>query len=461
MKVIVLNGSPKGMTSITMQYVHYIEQLYPQHDFQFIDISVRLPKLERDVSAFGEVIETVRSAEAIIWASPVYYWLIPANYKRFIELISEREVEDAFRDKYTIFLSTSIHFFDHTAHNYLQGICEDLEMNYLGSYSADMSDLLKPEERKRLEQFCAGFLNDIEQQVDTTRIHMPLTVNAFDYHPEPPPLPLETGKHKILLLTDQEDGQLNLQRMVSHVCDTFSGDVEVINLHDLDIKGACLGCLHCAWDNRCVYEGKDEYVDFFNDKIAGADILIWAGAIRDRYLSATWKQFFDRSFFKGHVPSLMGKQVGFIVSGPLAQLPNLRQILEAYVEIQQANLAGIVTDEESESTHIDQQLNQLCGQLLRSSADGYIHSPSFLGVGGRLLFRDHVYGKMRFPFRADYLAYKRLGVFDFPQKRYKRRLMNSVMLLLSHLPGFRKEINRRMKEEMIKPLQRVLERTKI
>jgi len=80
-------------------------------------------------------------------------------------------------------------------------------------------------------------------------------------------------------------------------------------------------------------------------KIKAADILVWAGEIRDRYLSAKWKTFFDRSFFNGHAPSLAGKQFGFIISGPLSQIPNLRQILEAYVEMQQANPAGFVTDE--------------------------------------------------------------------------------------------------------------------
>ena len=134
MKIIVLNGSPKGMTSVTMQYVHYIEQLYPQHQLEFLDISLRLPKLERDEIAFQEVIDAVRSADAILWASPVYYWLVPANYKRFIELIWERNVQGAFRNKYTVALTTSIHFFDPTAHNYLRGVCEDLELKFLGSY---------------------------------------------------------------------------------------------------------------------------------------------------------------------------------------------------------------------------------------------------------------------------------------------------------------------------------------
>ena len=41
-----------------------------------------------------------------------------SNYKRFIELIFERHQEQVFAGKYTASLSTSIHFYDHTTHNY-------------------------------------------------------------------------------------------------------------------------------------------------------------------------------------------------------------------------------------------------------------------------------------------------------------------------------------------------------
>jgi hypothetical protein len=55
---------------------------------------------------------------------------VHGNYKRFIELITERGVQDAFAGKYTATLSTSIHFYDHTAHNYMHAVCDDLNMKY-------------------------------------------------------------------------------------------------------------------------------------------------------------------------------------------------------------------------------------------------------------------------------------------------------------------------------------------
>ena len=36
MKIHVINGSPKGKFSITLQTVKYLEKLYPEHEFYFI-----------------------------------------------------------------------------------------------------------------------------------------------------------------------------------------------------------------------------------------------------------------------------------------------------------------------------------------------------------------------------------------------------------------------------------------
>ena len=100
-----------------------------------------------------------------------------------------------------------------------------------------------------------------------------------------------------------------------------------------------------------------------------ADILILAGSVQDRYLSSRWKVFFDRGFFMNHVPVFAGKQIGWLVSGPLMQLANLRQILEGHIECQQANLAGIVTDECGSSEELDRLLDETCRSLDRLCGD--------------------------------------------------------------------------------------------
>src|SRR4030043_2244867 len=118
MKIIVLNGSPKGDLSVTLQYVHFVQKKFPQHELKIVNIASHIKKIEKAEKAFQEIIDEVRSSEGVLWAFPLYYLLVPSQYKRFIELIWERETADVFKDKYTAVLSTSIHFFDHTAHNY-------------------------------------------------------------------------------------------------------------------------------------------------------------------------------------------------------------------------------------------------------------------------------------------------------------------------------------------------------
>ena len=64
-----------------------------------------------------------------------------------------------------------------------------------------------------------------------------------------------------------------------------------------------------------------------------------------------------------------------------------------------------------------------------------------------------------FHFWADHNYYKRSGLYDFPQKDYKTRITNAAMMLLSRIASMRKEIyTKRIKTEMIKPLQKVLDR---
>jgi multimeric flavodoxin WrbA len=458
MKIIVLNGSPKGNLSVTLQYVHYIQNKFPQTELKIHNISERIKAIEKDENRFQEIIDEVRSSDGILWAFPLYVFLVSSQYKRFIELIWEKGTADAFKNKHTAVLTTSIHFFDHTAHNYMNAICDDLDMKYVGSFSAEMYDLLKEKERERLTFFAQNFLEAIEDNISTSKTFKPIVYQKFNYVPGDVKNKISADGRKIVILTDSENDQTNIGRMVERLKMSFTGDVETINLHNIDIKGGCLGCIQCGYDYECSYTDKDEFIEFYNTKLKPADVLIFAGTIKDRYLSSRWKLFFDRSFFNTHTPSLIGKQIGFLISGPLRQIPNLRQILEAYTEWQQANLVGFITDEYEDPAALDALFQNFAKRLVRFAHKYYIKPHTFLGVGGMKVFRDDIWGKLRFPFQADHKFYRKHGIYDFPQKDYKARITNAVLTFLTKIPSVRKEIYRkRMKEEMVKPLQKIVE----
>lgn len=455
MKLIVLNGSPKGDVSITMEYVKYLENNFKEHEFKIINIAQRINQIEKNASLFHDIIDEIKLSDGVLWAFPLYYCLVCSQYKRFIELIFERKAESAFSGKYAAILTTSVNFMDHTAINYVNSICDDLNMKYVDYFSAHMYDLKKASIRRNLITFMENYLSFIENRKVTYKSYLPLSYKSLTYKPEKNYDKINTAEKKIIIVTDSLEDE-NLKIMLERFKHMFSEAIELINLQDIAIKGGCLGCIKCAYDNHCVYDGKDDFIDFYNNKIKNSDIIIFAGSIKDRYLSSAWKRYFDRSFFNNHTPSISGKQIGFIISGPLKQLPNLTQILDVYSQWQQAHIAGFVTDEYETSAQIDDQLYCLADKVVSASLLDYHKPKTFLGVGGWKIFRDEMWGELRFPFIADHKAYKTMKIYDFPQKHYKSRLSNFILICLTKIPVVRKAIySNKIKTEMLKPIKNI------
>ncbi len=456
MKIVVLNGSPKGKVSVTLQYVRYIKQEVPEHDYVIHDVAHRIKRLEKDNDEFDRIIDDIKSSDAVLWAFPLYYMAVAGQYKRFIELIHERGCADAFKDKYAASLSTSIHFYDHTAHAYIRAISEDLEMRFFDFFSAEMSDLIKEVEQEKLLFFARSFFKSIEDKEVFPKQFPKIEEHKFKYEKGRAHRKISLDGERIVLLKDSDESDTNLNSMIDMFVSCISGEVEIYDIKEIGMKGGCLGCLHCSYDNTCRYS--DGYVEFFEQRVKTTDILIIAGTIRDRYLSANWKMFFDRSFYNNHVPVLGGKQIGFIFSGSLSLNMNLQEIMEAQFEISQSNAVGFITDECHDSETIDRMINDYAKRIVELSISGYIKPPTFRSVAGGKIFRDEVYARMRFPFIADYKYYKRNKLFDFPQKNYKTRFIGRVMMTLANLKGFRTEVYKKtMRHQMVKPFEKLFD----
>jgi multimeric flavodoxin WrbA len=457
MNIAVINGSPKGEISVTVQYVKFIQKKFPQHELKLFNVSHDILKIEKDPAQFQHIIDQVRKADGVMWAFPLYVFLVPSQYKRFIEMIWENGVQDAFKDKYTCVLTTSVHFFDHTANNYMRGICEDLGMRFTEYFSADMDELFVDARRKILLKWADEFFSAIEFGTPVYKANVPIVHSKFAYKPGKAAGNVETRGKKIVVIADIEDEKSNIAKMVNRFAAAFKDKIEVFNVRDIDIKGGCLGCIQCGFDNVCVYGDKDDLMNFFNAHMRDNDVVIFAGAIKDRYFSSRLKMFWDRSFFNGHIPLQIDKQIGFIVSGPLAQLPNMQEIMLGQAEMSEANLAGVVTDESGDAAQIDALLDSFAGKCVDYAQHKYLRPRTFLGVGGHKIFRDQIWSRLRFPFDADFRFYEAHNMFDFPQNDTRYMEFSQQMIKMIQEPKMRETVRKMIKTEMLKNYAKVVE----
>ncbi|MCP4134496.1 MAG: hypothetical protein GY754_26215 [bacterium] len=455
MKVTIINGSPKGDNSLTLQYLLYIQKHFPQYEYETFNIGKKIKSIEKNEDQFNEIIDSVKASEAVFWVTPIFYFLIPAQLKRFIELIHERKAAKAFEGKYTSAVSTSIRFFDTTAHHYLHAVCDDLNMKYVSFHSLDMWDMFESSARKQLYNFAANFFAAVENKEPVSLQYPPLPKKKMKaYTPGKSSGKIDSKGKKILVVSDGIDAKTNLGKMINKFAGSIDGEVNIVDINELGIKGGCTSCVQCGYENICIY--KDGFTDFWKNTMGAADIIIFAGEIRDRYLSAQWKMVFDRSFFMNHTPSIIGKQLGFLISGPLNQVANLKLLLQGYVEGQMCNFLDFVTDEYEDSKKIDSLITAMADRAIRFHDQGYIRTHTFLKEGGMKIFRDDVYGRLRFVCQADHRWYRDNGIYDtFPQRNKYTKKLNRRFMFLTRFKKFRVMFYKKVNKEMLRPIHNI------
>ena len=126
MNILVINGSPKGNNSITLQTVLYLEKLNPNHKFNILNVGAKIKSLEKD---FTPVIEAIKAADVLLFSYPVYTFIAPCQLHHFIELMKDHGVNVV--GKVATQITTSKHFYDITAHQYIQDNCQEMGMNFI------------------------------------------------------------------------------------------------------------------------------------------------------------------------------------------------------------------------------------------------------------------------------------------------------------------------------------------
>jgi len=442
MNILVLNGSPKGNYSITLQTVLYLEKLNPGHKFEVLNVGSQIRSYEKD---FTPAFEALKRADLILFSYPVYTFIAPSQLHRFMELIKTSGLD--FSQKFATQITTSKHFYDITAHKYIQENCQDLKIKFIKGLSADMDDLLTPKGQKDALNFfnyvCWCMENDI-----------------YEAFPEPhgpsrhiPVTPVENSPGKpanVVIVTDLDNEDTQLENMINRFMGKLPLKSTLINIGQFPFKGGCISCFNCAVDGKCIYT--DGFDTFLRESIQTADAIVIAFSIKDHSMGSRFKTYDDRQFCNGHRTVTMGMPFGYIISGDYSREPNLQMIIEGRAEVGGNFLAGVATDE----FNPDGEIDKLAEKLAYAVKHRYVQPSNFLGVGGMKIFRDLIW-LMQGLMKADHRFYKMHNQYDFPQKKRGTMLKMYLVGALISNKRIKAKMGSKMNDGMVAPYKKVIE----
>ena len=446
MKLAIINGSPKGKYSISLQTVRYLELKYPNHEFSVLHAGQKIKVLERD---FSEAEKLLQESDGVIFVYPVYTFLAPSQLHRFVELLKASGVD--LKGKFATQITTSKHFYDVTAHKYVEENSLDLGMRYIRGLSADMEDLLNPKGQKDAEMFFERFIFSAENGIwEEGKGEKSAFVPVFASCAE---AVTQKKKKDVVILTDCTDLSSSLWAMVERFRAVFPYETRIVNISEFPFSGGCLGCFKCSVSEKCVY--KDGFDVFLRENIQRADAIVYAFTVSDHSMGSRFKMYDDRNFCNGHRTVTVGMPVGYIVSGRYSEENNLKTVIEARCETGGNFLSGVATDEADPNGSVD----RLARSLDFALCTGHRAPQNFWGVGGMKIFRDLIY-QMRGMMRADHKFYKKQGIYDFPQKQKLKTLkMYLVGALLSNEKIMAKA-GGKMNDGMLMPYEKVFAKIK-
>lgn len=432
MKILVINGSPKGKNSVTYQTIRFLQRKFPKDEFEVIHAGAQIGALEQDMWL---VKEGARNAQMILFAYPVYTFIAPSQMHRFIQLMKEWEINVS--GKYMTQITTSKHFYDVTAHRYFEDNCKDMGMRILHGFSADMGDLLTKKGQLEVITYWNYIKHIIQEET-----------SPFEKEQDRTPLSEKDRKYQVMIVTDCKKENSRLRRMIVDFRKALPFASHVVNLQNFDFQGGCLGCFHCAVDGNCVYQdGFDELLR----KIQRADSIAYAFSIQDHSMGPLFKTYDDRQFCNGHRAVTAGKPTAYLIDGEFSQEQNLQMLLEARSQVGGNFLAGIATNE-----GIGADTTGACADKLAYALKHRMTvNENFYGVGGKKIFRDLVY-EMQGMMQADHRFYRANHLYDFPQKKIGMLLSVKLIGLLLKLPLTKKKLQPKLTEGMLMPYEKMI-----
>ncbi len=444
MNILVLNGSPKGKNSITLQTAIYLGKKNREHTVHVLHVGQKIKYIEKK---FNEAKELLETADLILFVYPVYTFLAPYQLHRFIELIKEHGID--LKGKFASQITTSKHFYDITAHKYIEENCYDMGLKYIDGLSADMDDLLKEKGQNEAQSYFKKVLFDIENDMyKKSSVIYNRKTDIYKSILEPTD---KSDDKDVVIVTNVADDDINLQNMIADFRATLPYKSREVNIRKFDFTGGCLGCFNCSISGNCIY--KDGFEDFLRDDIQQAECIIYAFTIENHYTHSSFKCYEDRQFCNGHRAVTHGMPVGYIIAGDYANERNIEVLVEGRSEVGGVYLCGVANDQEGNTTQSIINLSKTVQYALKNPM---LKPANFYAVGGNKIFRDLVY-TMRGMMKEDHKFFKKHGLYDFPHKKRAMILQGKLVGLMMANKKMRSKMKGKMTSYVVMPYQKVID----
>ena len=402
----------------------------------------QIKSLEKD---FSYARQKILESDLILFSYPVYTFETPYQLHRFVELIYAEFKNGELEGKFASQITTSKHFYDVTAHQFIKDISKDLKLTFFEGLYADMEDLTSKTGRRQ----ALDFWRYVKFQADYTKNAGKTDRGVQSSEKENASAAPEfrnKDKFHIKIICDIKPEDIELKKKVQTFQKKFPYKTSVFNLAEFKFASGCLGCMKCASNGNCVH--RDGFAEILRKEILPCDGFIYAFTVQNHSCGSNFKMYDDRQFCNGHRMLSIGKPVGYIVQGSLEGEFNLQMMINAKAQVGKNILVSVAENEV--------QVEELADKTAYLLENPVSLPSNFYEAGGMRIFRDLIYVMGGF-MKADYEFYKKQGFFKtLPTKQGKTRFFMKLVGKIMSSEKLLKKMGDDLSDKMNMPYEKAL-----
>ena len=266
MKICVLSCSPKRESSLTVQSIRFLQQFFPEDQFDIhYTSSVECP---------DEVVESACDSDLIMILSSIFHLHVHGQMISMLPDLTSKmraKIGDGINSKFFTYMTTSNFLYEIGAHRYVTRWAKSEKLNFLRPLSLKDDSMLTKKGHAELYSWYTYSKDTMECLKSGST-------------------PKVTEPRRVAIVSD---GLID-EAVVNRVADMYTArgcEVETFNLNNYNIK-PCSACFTCYSSRKCHME--DDFPALVDKMETGTDLVVTMGKLSLGMLSQKFKIYTDR-----------------------------------------------------------------------------------------------------------------------------------------------------------------------